>query len=122
MQTNVFFFDDKAWFPCVQDFLKNKVPDINQISPKYTPYKIKEGREDVTIMYEHSCKLLQYIETGDRNILDEALSLNKARMITQIRKSLPDLKMDSLDLKRTPDAEPLRREPFRLGENDPISL
>ena len=108
------YMEDRKWFHCIREFLQERVPNVNTIDQRFPPYKTKKGREEVAFMFEHSKKLIQYIDSGDRAILEEALSENRRAMIEQLKEKLPGIDLTSIELKSTPMFERYSREPFRM--------
>lgn len=87
---------------------------MNTIDPQWWASLSKKEKEEVTTCAKHVQRLIEYIDTDDRTILEEELGKNKEKMLSQIRKKLPDLKLDSVELIRGSEEALIRREPFKL--------
>ena len=107
------YFNDKKWFPMVKRELQS-LPGVTAVDPQWWIGLSKMDKEEVTACADHAKKLIRYIETDDRNILEGELEKNKEKMLKQIKKKLPDLCLGSLELRQNPTDVLIRKDPFRL--------
>ena len=87
---------------------------MTSVDPQWWASLSKMDKEEATACAEHA-KMIDYIETDDRRILEEELEKNKEKMLTQIRKKLPDLCLGSVELCRNSTDVLIRKVPFRLS-------
>ena len=109
------FAEDRAWYPEIRQVLLKQLSVIDYLIANFGPYKTKKGREEAYRTAEHVKKLIEYIDCGNREMLEAELEKNKERMLEQIRSKLPMLKPDTLELQFGNQGSYLSHDPFIMS-------
>ena len=86
---------DEKLYPVVSYYLKRDLPRRAELEKRY-PSKSKGLAGENEQMIEHARVLVQIMESGDRDLFERESACQKQRMLEQIRKKLPALKIDSI--------------------------
>lgn len=84
---------DEKLYPVVRHFLKKNMTVKAEWEKQYPP-KTKELVWESELSREHADVLLRAMETGDMSLIDAELAKQRERMFAQIRKKLPELKIN----------------------------
>ena len=87
------YCEDERFYPFLLHALRQK--QKNRVTSPGRP-KTKTQAAEWAADGEHEAVLIQVLETGDRALFEEELAKQKARMLAQIRKKLPGLKLDGV--------------------------